>query len=104
MANYLTEEERASKSLYSKYLNSKEFSLVKDAVFARDGYRCVCCHRTEWLQCHHTEYTHLGCGDEREINDCITLCSTCHSAISRATGNLGRWRDKHFIIINLEER
>ena len=91
---------------YQKYLRSKEFKAVKTAVHERDGEKCVCCHRTAGgkitLQVHHTEYTHLGCGDEREINDCILLCNVCHNAISKARGNLGYWRDKSPILNNLK--
>lgn len=90
---------------YQKYLRSDKFKEVKTAVHIRDGERCTCCHRTAGgkitLQVHHTEYTHLGCGDEREINDCILICNICHKAISSAKGNLGYWRDKSPILTNL---
>lgn len=88
--------------LYQKYLRSDKFKEVKTIVHTRDNERCVCCGRETDLQVHHITYQHLGCGGEIEANDCILMCKICHSAISRAKGNLNKWSDKSPIINNLK--
>lgn len=67
------------KAFHKEYIKTPEFEEVKKAVFERDGHKCVCCHRTESLVCHHTSYKHLGRHDQSEIDDCVTLCVHCHA-------------------------
>ena len=89
--------------LYQKYLKSEKFKEVKDIVHLRDKEKCCCCGRDENLQVHHVTYEHLGLGGNIEANDCILLCRICHSAISRAKGNLNRWTDKSPILDNIRK-
>lgn len=86
-------EER--KAFHKKYLKSKAFKVVKEKVLERDGHKCVVCDRTEELVCHHRNYSHLGCGDEREIADCVTLCKLDHVAIHRARYNYNWFSISH---------
>lgn len=67
------------KDFHKEYIKTPEFEEVKKAVLERDGNRCVCCQRSEGLVCHHTSYRHLGQHNQREIDDCVTLCVHCHS-------------------------
>lgn len=67
------------KAFHKDYIKTPEFEEVKQAVFERDGRKCVCCQRTESLVCHHTSYRHLGRHDQSEIDDCVTLCIHCHA-------------------------
>lgn len=103
----ISNRQKPEYKLYQKYLKSDKFKEVKTIVHRRDGEKCVCCGRNAsdkvTMQVHHVEYTHLGCGGEIEANDCILLCNICHSAISRARGNLNRWTDKSPIIDNLKK-
>lgn len=67
------------KQFHKEYIKTPEFEEVKKAVFERDGHKCVCCQRTDSLVCHHTSYRHLGQHNQREIDDCVTLCVHCHA-------------------------
>lgn len=66
------------KEFHKKYIKTKEFEEVRQAVFERDGHKCVLCGRTDNLVCHHTVYRHLGLHNQAEIDDCITLCQKDH--------------------------
>ncbi len=77
------------KQFHKEYIKTKEFEEVRKAVFERDGHKCVCCHRTDSLVCHHSSYKHLGQHNQREIDDCVTLCVHCHSmGIHRNPANI----------------
>lgn len=98
---------------YQVWIKSKGFRKLRDIMLERDGYRCKACGRTIEeiqdsgrkisLQAHHSEYTHVGLGDERELGDLICLCSVCHRGIHSAKSNLRRFTDKHFVLDNLKE-
>lgn len=80
--------ETKKSDFHKKYIKSKEFQEVRNAVLERDGHRCVLCHRTENLVCHHTSYRHLGEHNQNEIDDCITLCQLDHINHHRAKYNI----------------
>ena len=80
-------------NFHKKYITSKEFEHVRQAVFARDNYQCVICGRTDNLVCHHKCYKHLGEGNQNEIDDCVTLCQLDHVAHHRAKYNY-KWYSK----------
>ena len=85
-----SKEEQEAYKEYQKYIKSKRFNIVKNAVFKRDNYACVCCGRTAEqtiLQCHHKRYTHVGECNQDEIDDCITLCQNEHIALHRCKFN-----------------
>lgn len=63
---------------HKKYIKTKEFDEVRQSVLKRDGYKCVLCGRTDNLVCHHTTYKHLGYHNQKEIDDCITICVKDH--------------------------
>lgn len=67
------------KEFHKEYIKTPEFEEVKQAVFERDGHKCVCCQRTDKLVCHHTGYRHLGQHNQAEVDDCVTLCVHCHA-------------------------
>lgn len=81
---------------YHKYIKSKDFDVIRDKVFARDNFRCVCCNATaneRVLQAHHKTYDHLY--DElNHLEDLSTLCKVCHNAIHKAKSNLRRFSFK----------
>jgi len=83
---------------YKKYIRSKAFKAVKQAVEERDGHKCMTCGRTRSdgakLTCHHRVYDHLFEGGESEVADCITLCQYCHKGIHSIRSNYQRFRNK----------
>lgn len=83
------------KELHKKYIKTKKFEKVKQAVFERDGHKCVICGRTENLVCHHTNYRHLGQGNQSEIDDCITICQLEHVCLHRQAFNMNWYSVAH---------
>ena len=85
---------------YQRYIRSKAFDKVRQAVKERDKV-CQCCGRTEddivndpkiCFTTHHRTYGHLFENGEQEIADCILLCSVCHRAIHSAKKNIRRFK------------
>lgn len=74
------------------------FDDVRNAVFTRDDYRCVCCGRGiedgTILHAHHLKYRSLG-GTNR-MGNLITVCDRCHTPANHQKGGL-LWNlmDKH---------
>ena len=83
------------KEQHKKYIKTKKFEKVKQAVFERDGHKCVICGRTDNLVCHHTNYRHLGQGNQAEIDDCITICQLEHVCLHRQAFNLNWYSVAH---------
>lgn len=76
---------------YQRYLRTKKWRQIRDLVLERDGYRCLCCGRTERLTVHHSCYDHLY--DEQDhLNELITLCVICHSQIHFSIANKKRFK------------
>lgn len=63
-------------SQYEAYLMTEQFDQIRQAVFKRDGHKCVICGSTQILQAHHLTYRNLG---NEQTGDLITLCKNCHS-------------------------
>lgn len=83
------------KEQHKKYIKTKKFEKVKQAVFERDGHKCVICGRTDSLVCHHTNYRHLGQGNQAEIDDCITICQLEHVCLHRQAFNMNWYSVAH---------
>ena len=57
-------------------LNAKEYTIVRNRVLERDGWRCQECGSMEGLEVHHMKpRSQLG-GDV--MRNLITLCVDCH--------------------------
>lgn len=70
---------------YHEYLSSPAWRAVRAQRLAVDNHKCRTCGHTgeTWaLTVHHVSYARLGAEDVQE--DLITLCSSCHSAITEA--------------------
>lgn len=65
--------------LYTEYLSSNDWKTIRDRRIEFDDYNCVMCSSTIILQVHHLTYKNVG--EEDFINDLITLCKSCHSAV-----------------------
>lgn len=61
---------------YEAYLQTEAFNQIRQAVFARDGYKCVVCGSTQNIQPHHLTYHNIY---HENVEDLITLCRTCHA-------------------------
>lgn len=53
---------------------------VRRARLALDGFQCVACHTGHDLTVHLLPHM-AGHHDHATINDCVTLCRTCHGRI-----------------------
>ena len=66
------------------------FNDVRNAVFTRDDYRCVCCGRGvedgAILHAHHLKYRSLG-GTNR-MGNLVTVCDRCHTPANHQKGRL----------------
>ena len=66
------------------------FDDVRNAVFTRDSYRCVCCGRGiedgAILHVHHLKYRSLG-GTNR-MKNLVTVCERCHTSANHQKGGL----------------
>ena len=49
---------------------------VKEAVYKRDGGRCIVCGKQGIPNAHYIRRSHGGLGIEQNI---VTLCTTCHN-------------------------
>lgn len=66
------------------------FDDVRNAVFTRDDYKCVCCGRGvedgAILHAHHLKYRSLG-GTNR-MGNLVTVCDKCHTPANHQKGGL----------------
>jgi len=70
---------------YYEYMASPAWRAVRAQRLALDGHKCRTCGHdgSVWpLTVHHVSYARLGAEDVQE--DLLTLCSSCHSAITEA--------------------
>ena len=69
---------------YNQYITSAAWEAKKEERKKVDGYRCVCCGRSEehtrrGLQVHRITYERLG--HENVYTDLCTVCGSCHKKI-----------------------
>lgn len=65
---------------YAEYLQSEEWRILREHVFARDGGRCIDCGRSA-TEVHHRVYPrHI---DETELDELVAICRMCHSMRDR---------------------
>lgn len=72
---------------YTKYLRSKQFKMVKDIVYARQGGICPICGELIDADhpgsAHHRSYKYAGMGGEIEAQDVVYIHSEEHISIHR---------------------
>lgn len=72
---------------YTKYLRSKQFKMVKDIVYARQGGICPICGEPIDADhpgsAHHRSYKYAGMGGEIEAQDVVYIHSEEHISIHR---------------------
>jgi len=59
------------------FLYGEDVGVMRDAVLARDRFRCVHCWSTRNLQMHHRK--HRGQGGSDDLENLETICAPCHS-------------------------
>lgn len=59
-----------------RFLAGEDVGVMRDAVFARDDFRCTRCGSGRGLQMHHKRSRGLG-GDD-SLENLQTLCAACH--------------------------
>lgn len=65
---------------YNRYINSREWKVIRLQVLARDRYRCTRCKRARASHVHHLTYTRF----KQELpEDLTSLCFRCHQLITR---------------------
>lgn len=69
-------------SEYRRYLASREWALLKEAVRRRSDGRCERCRHGEYEETHHVTYERIG--NER-LEDLMAVCSLCHKFLSGKT-------------------
>jgi 5-methylcytosine-specific restriction endonuclease McrA len=61
---------------YGERRQSQEWSVLKQRIHRRDGYRCRLCGRNDLpLHLHHCSYNNYA---QEKLADLITLCEECH--------------------------
>ena len=69
------------KDTRSNEWKNKIYQNWRNAVFERDGYKCLTCGRTEKLHAHHIE-PYMRCVEKRyDVNNGQTLCASCHARL-----------------------
>lgn len=68
-----------TKAEYHRYLASREWALLKEAVRARSQGRCEHCGLADYEETHHLTYERIG--NER-IRDLLGVCHECHEYLS----------------------
>ena len=82
---------------YEAYLRSPEWQAKRRERIELDHHTCqICCRQDQPLEVHHRSYRNLG---NEEMDDLITVCRTCHKAITaieRGLKELNYEHDVHY--------
>ncbi len=67
---------------YRAYLNSPQWTEIRERIKDRDGGACRLCGSREKLEIHHIRGKHRF-HEQNHPEDLITLCAICHRTIHR---------------------
>jgi 5-methylcytosine-specific restriction endonuclease McrA len=59
---------------------------LRKLVFLRDNYQCTKCIGTNNLHCHHIDPVINNPIESADIDNCITLCKSCHMMVHKLPG------------------
>ena len=65
---------------YDKYLQSKEWKIIRDKVIQRDNGICLHCNTNPAQEVHHKHYKTIY---KENISDLESVCTDCHRAIHK---------------------
>jgi 5-methylcytosine-specific restriction endonuclease McrA len=82
------ERRRYAASRQRRIRSTARWQKARAAARQRDGNRCRRCPSTERLEVHHIVSLEDG-GARYDLNNLITLCSSCHLAAGRDRGERG---------------
>lgn len=71
-----TNDKSSRKSDYNKYISSNLWRARREKHFQMKGRICACCQSTKSIHAHHSSYENFA--TEKEIEDLVSLCKTCH--------------------------
>ncbi len=63
---------------------------TSEAIYDRDGWRCIYCHSPQQLTPHHVYFSPLEKfydGSQNNIDKGVSLCFTCHRALHDNKGD-----------------
>jgi len=89
VATVIMKEDTIRAGLFNpQELNREVQPELRQMVFARDNYTCVKCntHKNQLckgLHCHHTEGVRWNPLESADIDQCVTVCETCHVEIHK---------------------
>lgn len=70
---------RTKRTEYADYLNTERWKTIREMAYARAGFKCQVCGRSDLpLHTHHNTYVHRG-EEEKHLEDLVCLCSDCHA-------------------------
>lgn len=69
-------------------LSADNYKVLVNAVYDRDGWRCVSCTRRDGLSAHHIIYRSQG-GDDA-LDNLVSLCTNCHRAVHNKNLSISR--------------
>lgn len=75
---------------YNDYLRSATWRRKRESRLRKDKNTCQTCGTRYGLEVHHRTYARAG---HERLGDLITLCNTCHSAITRSIKARGLTQD-----------
>jgi hypothetical protein len=59
---------------------------LRQMVIERDEYKCIKCGNIENLHCHHITGIVLNPIESADVDNCITLCKSCHKDVHKKDG------------------
>lgn len=94
---YCSKKCKQTCSIYNQKLYPKGFKTrngrdsevqaeLRDMVLKRDGYICLKCGSEEKLECHHIESLNCNPLMSADVDNCMTVCESCHDEIHKEEG------------------
>jgi len=66
---------------YNRYLRTKQWYTIREAVLKRDGYLCQACLTRKAVQVHHLSYELFNTLGQSAAFELVAICRQCHEKI-----------------------